>query len=360
MRIVVVDDETVVLSLVRDALEDDGYDVSTFADSRDALKFLSGHPVDLLLTDIRMPGLNGIELVKQARAINPELSVIFMTGYANLNSAKDAIKQGASDYIMKPFELSEIRHAVKQALVQKAESVARTTDQELRKLSDLSNMLVMSGDMDSIIASTINFAVVHQQAEAGAILICRTDEAMLISVDSGGVNAEKVELPSGSLMRSMETARQYGSSAPCLYARLTEHPFWQSIEIDTILQSAQPKWAKTCEHLLITPVSLAERSFGYLVLGYSDDSIRVRNADFKFISFTARQLAVTLENLYLLKETQHAYDRLRELQEMTIDLEKLATRSTSRHSAALQTPGRLALALTVMRAAMSRSAASCT
>jgi len=128
VKIIVVDDEEIVLSLICDTLEDEGYDIKTASNGEDALKIIEQDTFDLIISDIRMPGIDGIELIKRTREIQPEIGVIFMTGYANLNSAKNAIKQGAFDYIMKPFEISEIRKAVKDAIRIKKEVEEKSSD----------------------------------------------------------------------------------------------------------------------------------------------------------------------------------------------------------------------------------------
>jgi heterodisulfide reductase subunit A len=98
IRIVVADDEEIVLSLLRDTLEDEGHAIEVAANGPEALKLIEASPPDLIITDIRMPHMDGIELASRARQLCPDLVVIFMTGYADLNSAKDAIKQGAFEY----------------------------------------------------------------------------------------------------------------------------------------------------------------------------------------------------------------------------------------------------------------------
>ena len=137
INIVVVDDEEVVLSLVRDALEDDGFTVDTAPDAFKALEIVENKRVDLIITDIRMPKMDGIEMVKRIRQTRPDVAIIFTTGYANLNSAKDALRQGASDYILKPFELKEIRHSVNKVVEKiKREAEAKDSDAQMDRLSD--------------------------------------------------------------------------------------------------------------------------------------------------------------------------------------------------------------------------------
>ncbi|MEW5995779.1 MAG: response regulator, partial [Candidatus Zixiibacteriota bacterium] len=143
LKVLIVDDESIVLSLVRDALEDENYEILTAARSLEALKILKAEKIDLVVTDIRMPDMNGIDMVRKARSIQPDIGVIFMTGYANLNSAKDAIKQGALDYILKPFELDEIRRAVNKAAQKlQKEAAEKDSGQQIDRLSDLTHLLV--------------------------------------------------------------------------------------------------------------------------------------------------------------------------------------------------------------------------
>ncbi len=131
--LLVVDDEDIVVSLIRDAFEDDNYIVKTASNGKDAISLIEQHRFDLIITDVRMPHMSGIEMVKLARQIQPDVGVIFMTGYANLNSAKDAIKQGAFDYILKPFELMEIRQAVRNGLNLRSEAAEKSSSKQRPK-----------------------------------------------------------------------------------------------------------------------------------------------------------------------------------------------------------------------------------
>ena len=104
LNIVVADDEEIYLSLVRDALEDERYNVRTASSAQDALKIIETEEINLIITDIRMPQMDGIELIKRAREINPHLMAIFMTGYANLNSAKKSRSRLSSSRSMSPIK----------------------------------------------------------------------------------------------------------------------------------------------------------------------------------------------------------------------------------------------------------------
>jgi two-component system NtrC family response regulator len=115
-RILVVDDEPLQVELVAGFLRKQGYEVLQASDGETALETFRAEPVDLVLTDQKMPGLSGLEVVRAARAINPEVAVIVLTAYGTIEHAVTAIKAGASDYLTKPVNLDELLHRVGQAL----------------------------------------------------------------------------------------------------------------------------------------------------------------------------------------------------------------------------------------------------
>ncbi len=103
-RILVVDDELVVRDSIKEWLEDEGYTVDMAASGPEALDKLSTQPYHLMLTDIKMPGMDGVELLKRAHKSFPDLTVIMMTAYATVETAIEALKIGALDYLLKPFD----------------------------------------------------------------------------------------------------------------------------------------------------------------------------------------------------------------------------------------------------------------
>ena len=102
-HILVVDDEPFVLEAVALLLDSFGYDVSACGHPREALNKLQSHKVDIVLTDIKMPEMSGVELLEEIRKFNTEVPVILMTAYAELDMAIGAIKKGAFDFLIKPF-----------------------------------------------------------------------------------------------------------------------------------------------------------------------------------------------------------------------------------------------------------------
>ncbi len=113
-RILVVDDQTAQLELVSGFLAGRGLEVLTASSGTTALERLRAEPVELVLTDQKMPGLSGLDLLQAARAINPEIAVIVMTAYGTIEHAVAAIKGGAADYLTKPLNLDELLHRIAQ------------------------------------------------------------------------------------------------------------------------------------------------------------------------------------------------------------------------------------------------------
>ena len=326
VKIIVVDDEEIVLSLICDTLEDEGYDIKTASNGEDALKIIEQDNFDLIISDIRMPGIDGIELIKKTREIQPEIGVIFMTGYANLNSAKNAIKQGAFDYIMKPFEISEIRKAVKDAIRIKKEAEEKSSDHQLSSLSDLNQMLYQAGDHNSLTASFLKFALMHQHTDYGAILYWHQDEDKFGMVTIDGENTKHQDHPKQPLFDTLKNLNQDQQIKPLIISNYEENPIYKKNPNPEIIPYINPPWMDKNNQMVIVPVNRADGFKAMIMLGFDEDTIKIKEADFKFLSISGIWLGITLENLSLLKETQKAYTRLKELQDETIQLEKMATK----------------------------------
>lgn len=114
--ILVVDDEPDFTHLLKWQLEKRGYHVFTDHSGKDALETLSRNKIDVLLADVRMPGMSGIELVSQALAIDPDIQCIVITGHGDVDTAIDAMRAGAMNFIKKPAGIDELDMAVTRAI----------------------------------------------------------------------------------------------------------------------------------------------------------------------------------------------------------------------------------------------------
>ena len=107
-KILVVDDEKTIRESVSLVLNDEGHETSLAASGKEALDLLSNEDYDILITDLKMPGMDGMELVKRTFDLCPQTSVIIITAHASVESAIEALRMGAFDYILKPFDFDDL------------------------------------------------------------------------------------------------------------------------------------------------------------------------------------------------------------------------------------------------------------
>lgn len=119
-RILVVDDEKTLRHFLRLNLEDQGYEVTEAADGQTALNFIEQQHFDVALVDLRLTDMDGLAIVRRLRQLAPTTSVIILTAYATLDSAVEALRQGAHDYLTKPFDTSELLASVADGLARQS------------------------------------------------------------------------------------------------------------------------------------------------------------------------------------------------------------------------------------------------
>jgi two-component system response regulator HydG len=119
-HILIVDDSHDMLEVLRRHLSDFGHNTFQASNVMDAVDILKGSKPDLLITDLQMPGVNGMQLVKYASENFPDLPVLVITGYPSVENAVDAVKSGAIDYLVKPFTKAELQSAVNKSLINSA------------------------------------------------------------------------------------------------------------------------------------------------------------------------------------------------------------------------------------------------
>src|SRR4030066_1426783 len=142
VQIIVIDDEQIMRDGCQRILSKDGWSVLTAENGKKGLEEIQGHPenIDVILLDLMMPGMSGMEVLDQVRIIDPNLLVIVITGYATVESAVEAMKKGAYDFIPKPFTPDQLRIIVRRALERRtlqkeAEFLRREREKSLRDIA---------------------------------------------------------------------------------------------------------------------------------------------------------------------------------------------------------------------------------
>jgi len=120
-RVLIVDDEEIVRVSCRRILVPEGYEVKSAGSAAEGLAILSDGPIDVVLTDLKMPDIDGIEVLRRVKEEWPDTEVVMITGYQTINTALQAIKLGAFDYIEKPFIPNDIVEAIEKAIAHRRE-----------------------------------------------------------------------------------------------------------------------------------------------------------------------------------------------------------------------------------------------
>lgn len=149
-KILVIDDEELVRDSLGEILRLEGYTVESAASGEEALERLEQEPFDLLLLDLKMPGIDGIEVMHTVVKQYPETKVVLLTGHGSLESAIDSLRAGAQDYLLKPVQSRELLHSVSEALARRAEQQQRRMlleqlDVSIKRLRDVEGMEEQTG-----------------------------------------------------------------------------------------------------------------------------------------------------------------------------------------------------------------------
>jgi response regulator RpfG family c-di-GMP phosphodiesterase len=167
-RILVVDDERVIREILSDFLSMEGYVVRAVEDGTAALRELQLRPYDLVISDLKMPQMGGIELLDQLTAKNIKVLAVIMTGFGTVETAIEAMKKGAYDYILKPFKVEEVVHVVQRGLDRQRLQAENIRLREALSIYRISEAVASSLDLNEILEVIVDAAL----DEAGADVVC--------------------------------------------------------------------------------------------------------------------------------------------------------------------------------------------
>ncbi|HEY7870573.1 MAG TPA: response regulator, partial [Methylomirabilota bacterium] len=150
-RLLLVEDDEVFLRPLQRTLELKGYEVVPTRSAEEALQSLKAEDVDLVLTDRRLPGMDGVELVRQIKTEHPDQAVVVMTAYGTIESAVEAMRLGAEDYLVKPFETPELLLVIRRAIeFQELKAANRRTIRRNQERFTFGNIVAASAGMRAV------------------------------------------------------------------------------------------------------------------------------------------------------------------------------------------------------------------
>jgi two-component system response regulator AtoC len=211
-RVMVVDDDAETLALMHEIVTKEGFEVEMAEDAETALRRLEQWQPELIITDIHMPGMDGLALLAAVREKEPDIPVVLLTAYGSLKTAVDAIKAGAFDYLSKPFVVEDIRLVVRRALEHtKLVRENRSLRGQLLERYRFDNLVGSSGGMVEVykmiarVAETDSTVLIQGESGTGKELIARA-----IHANSGRSGGPFVAIDTGSLAETLLESELFG------------------------------------------------------------------------------------------------------------------------------------------------------
>jgi FixJ family two-component response regulator len=168
-RILVVDDEKVIREILAEFLTLEGYVVRSVEDGEKALTELRMRPYDLVISDLKMPRLSGLQLLEKITEENINVLTVIMTGFGTVETAIEAMKKGAYDYILKPFKVEEVIHVVQRGLYRQQLQAENIRLREALTIYKVSEAIAISHDVDHILDVILRGAIDEADADVATL-----------------------------------------------------------------------------------------------------------------------------------------------------------------------------------------------
>jgi diguanylate cyclase (GGDEF)-like protein len=215
-KVLIVDDAPDTLDIIQKLLSFDGYEVILAATGEEGVKKVKEEKPDVVLMDISLPGIDGTEALKRIRTINPIQSVIMLTAFATVENAIQALKEGASDFVKKPFENEHLIHIVNQAL-QKSRTLAEKEklEEEVRRLSITDDLTGLYNHRHFFKALESELTRLRRQKTSLSLLMLDVDNFKRYNDTHGHVEGDRVlkkigQIIKHSIRHNVDSGYRYG------------------------------------------------------------------------------------------------------------------------------------------------------
>ncbi|MCG3111270.1 MAG: response regulator [Candidatus Manganitrophus sp. SB1] len=307
-RILVVDDERTILELGQRFLSSEGFDVETASQGMQAMKLLEQGPYEILLTDIRMPGMSGLELMKMARSVRPEIIMVVITGHGTITTAIESLKMGAMGFILKPFTRQELLSAIHNALDKYRLRQENVRMKSLMPLFQVNQQLMMQTDLTHLMRLIVDLVKTELKVDRASIMLLneKTGE-LVVKATTGFENLDENKLKKhvGEGIAGLAVEKKQ----PILVqGGIEENPDLKGLLDDEKVASG-----------LAVPIMIRKKVIGVLNLSKFNRGQPLGESDLGLISIFCGQVAVAIENARLYRDIRNSY--LRTLQALVAAIE---------------------------------------
>ncbi|HTP02381.1 MAG TPA: response regulator [Anaerolineales bacterium] len=302
ISILVVDDEPGIALLCKRMLSRAGYLATALTDPRAALEWLQQNKADLLLVDIRMPEIDGFEVITAARGLQPDLAVLVMTGFGTVETAIRALRQGVDGLLLKPFEKStELLEAVKQAMADSRQKRDAARVHALRPLFEVTESLLSETRSESLLELIINAILGHLRSTHAGYFQYAPDEQRFILLHGQGIALADfiIQVDAGGAPLMLNASGPGEASAQ---ARLQKAGLGGVIFVPIVRQGFR----------------------GVFYAGRNPEEHPFVEADLDMFQILARQAAASIENAHLYDEQRAYVRKIEESQNALLQAEKMA------------------------------------
>lgn len=311
-RILIAEDEADLRKICALILKRAGYDPVAVEDGQQAVERARQESFDLLLTDIKMPRLSGLDACRAIRSLNPDLPIVIMTGYGTIESAIDAVRLGVSEFLLKPFRPDDLEAAVGRALAKKRLEQENARLKALIPLFDLSRILMRAVDLEAAPKQIVHIAYKELQADSASLMLLGPKGELTIHSSEGLSD------------QALAVMRQRVSEG---YAGLVTKQRGPLILQNGDEEERRAEATYGVKHLtsaVSLPLIHQERVLGVLNVAKTRASPPFTQVDIDFLSLLASQAAIALDNARLFQEIQRAYQRLAELDHLKSEFISIA------------------------------------
>jgi signal transduction histidine kinase/FixJ family two-component response regulator len=326
-HIIIIDDEPAMGESFATLLRDDGYHVTSFSRSADGIAFLRDHRVDLVVSDIKMPQYDGLDVLRAVKEHDDGIPVILMTGYASLETAIDAIGQGAYDYLLKPVNYTQLLLAVRRALDKRRSELARLHLLEELKLNNLLlnrrvgelNALYEAGksigslaNLQDLLRQIIALAASVTDAQTGSVMLFDERREFLHIAASIGLAPNIVA----------ETRLAKGESIAGHVANTAEPIVIENLESDARFgRSNRERYAS--RSLLCAPLRIKNEVLGVINLADKHGGVPFGSDDLRLLVTFAAQAAVAVDDAHQFEKSRRRLVEFEILNELSTALPTL-------------------------------------
>jgi len=300
-KVLLAEDENDVRDMCARTLKMAGYQVVAVRDGQEAVERASQERFDLLLTDLKMPRMNGLDACRAIRASQPDLPAIVMTGFGTMESAIEALQLGVSEFVLKPFRPQVLHDAVDRALLKRRLQRENARLKALIPLFELSRVFMMPGDLNVIPQHVVRIAQNELRADSASLMLLNENDELTIH--------SAVGLPPDVVAHTRQRADQ-GIAGYAIKRRepvilqgdVRHDPRFQSRERGEGVKSA-----------ICLPLIRQDHVLGVLNVSRTEEGAPFTEGDVELLSVLGSQAAIALDNARLFREIEQAYQRLAEL-----------------------------------------------